>query len=187
MSHNDYSLILVMYSFVFFLLLCAYSVQFAWWSLEGSKVSASTRVWRRLKFVANMAAPVDDMFSFCVDPDKVAGRVEVRFIDNVKVSLLTRFSLSFLWWNVSKKVGFIRRFSENKTSIHCCTCILSTVTVRYPFSLSIQYAPTIADNICKWCSQSWVFFHFWYSINTNIDWLKNWSTHLFVTGDYKYT
>uniref|UniRef100_A0A673BJP3 SMYD family member 5 n=1 Tax=Sphaeramia orbicularis TaxID=375764 RepID=A0A673BJP3_9TELE len=31
-----------------------------------------------------MAAPLDDMFSFCVDPGKVAGGVEVRFIDNVK-------------------------------------------------------------------------------------------------------
>ncbi|CAG08321.1 unnamed protein product [Tetraodon nigroviridis] len=31
-----------------------------------------------------MAARLDDMFSFCVDPDKVAGCVEVRFIDNVK-------------------------------------------------------------------------------------------------------
>uniref|UniRef100_A0A3Q3DUR0 Protein-lysine N-trimethyltransferase SMYD5 n=1 Tax=Hippocampus comes TaxID=109280 RepID=A0A3Q3DUR0_HIPCM len=31
-----------------------------------------------------MAAPVHDMFSFCVDPDKVAGGVEVRFIDNIK-------------------------------------------------------------------------------------------------------
>lgn len=32
-----------------------------------------------------MAARLDDMFSFCVDPDKVAGCAEVRFIDNVKV------------------------------------------------------------------------------------------------------
>lgn len=32
-----------------------------------------------------MAARLDDMFSFCVDPDKVAGCVEVRFIDSVKV------------------------------------------------------------------------------------------------------
>lgn len=32
-----------------------------------------------------MAARLDDMFSFCVDPHKVAGCVEVRFIDNVKV------------------------------------------------------------------------------------------------------
>lgn len=32
-----------------------------------------------------MAAPVDDMFSFCVDPGKVAAGVEVRFIDNIKV------------------------------------------------------------------------------------------------------
>ncbi|XP_035017834.1 histone-lysine N-trimethyltransferase SMYD5 [Hippoglossus stenolepis] len=31
-----------------------------------------------------MAAPVDDMFSLCVDPGKAAGSVEVRFIDNVK-------------------------------------------------------------------------------------------------------
>ncbi|XP_006803318.1 SET and MYND domain-containing protein 5 [Neolamprologus brichardi] len=31
-----------------------------------------------------MAAPVDDMFSFCVDPGKVSSCVEVRFIDNVK-------------------------------------------------------------------------------------------------------
>uniref|UniRef100_A0AAQ5YFB9 Protein-lysine N-trimethyltransferase SMYD5 n=1 Tax=Amphiprion ocellaris TaxID=80972 RepID=A0AAQ5YFB9_AMPOC len=31
-----------------------------------------------------MAAPMDDMFSFCVDPGKVAGSVEVRFIDNIK-------------------------------------------------------------------------------------------------------
>ncbi|XP_037117571.1 SET and MYND domain-containing protein 5 [Syngnathus acus] len=31
-----------------------------------------------------MAAPLDDMFSFCMDPSKVAGAVEVRFIDNVK-------------------------------------------------------------------------------------------------------
>uniref|UniRef100_A0A674NTU0 Protein-lysine N-trimethyltransferase SMYD5 n=1 Tax=Takifugu rubripes TaxID=31033 RepID=A0A674NTU0_TAKRU len=31
-----------------------------------------------------MAAHLDDMFSFCVDPDKVAGCVEVRFIDNIK-------------------------------------------------------------------------------------------------------
>lgn len=32
-----------------------------------------------------MAASVDDMFSFCVDPGKVAACVEVRFIDNKKV------------------------------------------------------------------------------------------------------
>ena len=32
-----------------------------------------------------MAAPLDDMFSCCVDPGKVAASVEVRFIDNVKV------------------------------------------------------------------------------------------------------
>uniref|UniRef100_A0A3B4TGS5 Protein-lysine N-trimethyltransferase SMYD5 n=1 Tax=Seriola dumerili TaxID=41447 RepID=A0A3B4TGS5_SERDU len=31
-----------------------------------------------------MAAPLDDMFSFCVDPGKVASCVEVRFIDNIK-------------------------------------------------------------------------------------------------------
>uniref|UniRef100_A0A8D3C4P3 Protein-lysine N-trimethyltransferase SMYD5 n=1 Tax=Scophthalmus maximus TaxID=52904 RepID=A0A8D3C4P3_SCOMX len=31
-----------------------------------------------------MAAPVDDMFSLCVDPGKAASGVEVRFIDNVK-------------------------------------------------------------------------------------------------------
>ncbi|XP_076005390.1 protein-lysine N-trimethyltransferase SMYD5 [Genypterus blacodes] len=31
-----------------------------------------------------MAAPHDDMFSFCVDPGKVASNVEVRFIDNIK-------------------------------------------------------------------------------------------------------
>ncbi|XP_054648167.1 histone-lysine N-trimethyltransferase SMYD5 [Dunckerocampus dactyliophorus] len=31
-----------------------------------------------------MAAPMDDMFSFCVDPGKVAGGVDVRFIDNIK-------------------------------------------------------------------------------------------------------
>uniref|UniRef100_A0A672IAG4 Protein-lysine N-trimethyltransferase SMYD5 n=1 Tax=Salarias fasciatus TaxID=181472 RepID=A0A672IAG4_SALFA len=31
-----------------------------------------------------MAAPLDDMFSLCVDAGKVAGSVEVRFIDNVK-------------------------------------------------------------------------------------------------------
>lgn len=32
-----------------------------------------------------MAAHLDDMFSFCVDPGKVAPCVEVRFIDNIKV------------------------------------------------------------------------------------------------------
>lgn len=32
-----------------------------------------------------MAAPLDDMFSLCVDPGKVAGSVDVRFIDNIKV------------------------------------------------------------------------------------------------------
>ncbi|KAK2834256.1 hypothetical protein Q7C36_014957 [Tachysurus vachellii] len=31
-----------------------------------------------------MAAPLDDMFSWCGDPGKTANRVEVRFIDNVK-------------------------------------------------------------------------------------------------------
>ncbi|TSQ35292.1 SET and MYND domain-containing protein 5 [Bagarius yarrelli] len=31
-----------------------------------------------------MAAPVDDMFSRCVDPSKASNCVEVRFIDNVK-------------------------------------------------------------------------------------------------------
>ncbi|PWA18709.1 hypothetical protein CCH79_00005728 [Gambusia affinis] len=31
-----------------------------------------------------MAAPVDDMFSFCVDPCKVTSSVEVQFIDNIK-------------------------------------------------------------------------------------------------------
>ncbi|XP_033488322.1 protein-lysine N-trimethyltransferase SMYD5 [Epinephelus lanceolatus] len=31
-----------------------------------------------------MAAPLDDMFSFCVDPGKVASGVDVRFIDNIK-------------------------------------------------------------------------------------------------------
>lgn len=35
-----------------------------------------------------MAAPVDDMFSFCVDAGKVATCVEVRFIDNIKVGLI---------------------------------------------------------------------------------------------------
>ena len=33
-----------------------------------------------------MAAPLDDMFSFCVDPGKVSACVDVRFIDNTKVS-----------------------------------------------------------------------------------------------------
>uniref|UniRef100_A0A3P9I054 Protein-lysine N-trimethyltransferase SMYD5 n=1 Tax=Oryzias latipes TaxID=8090 RepID=A0A3P9I054_ORYLA len=32
-----------------------------------------------------MAAPVDDMFSLCVDAGKAASSVEVRFIDNLKV------------------------------------------------------------------------------------------------------
>uniref|UniRef100_A0A3Q3IWL3 SMYD family member 5 n=1 Tax=Monopterus albus TaxID=43700 RepID=A0A3Q3IWL3_MONAL len=32
-----------------------------------------------------MAALLDNMFSFCVDPGKVSGSVEVRFIDNIKV------------------------------------------------------------------------------------------------------
>lgn len=32
-----------------------------------------------------MAAHLDDMFSFCVEPGKVSASVEVRFIDNVKV------------------------------------------------------------------------------------------------------
>lgn len=32
-----------------------------------------------------MAAPVEDMFSRCVDPIKASNFVEVRFIDNVKV------------------------------------------------------------------------------------------------------
>ncbi|XP_051506154.1 histone-lysine N-trimethyltransferase SMYD5 [Myxocyprinus asiaticus] len=31
-----------------------------------------------------MAAPIDDMFSRCVDPGKISNCVEVRFIDNVK-------------------------------------------------------------------------------------------------------
>uniref|UniRef100_A0A8D0CYA5 Protein-lysine N-trimethyltransferase SMYD5 n=1 Tax=Sander lucioperca TaxID=283035 RepID=A0A8D0CYA5_SANLU len=31
-----------------------------------------------------MAAPLDDMFSFCVDPGKVSTCVDVRFIDNIK-------------------------------------------------------------------------------------------------------
>uniref|UniRef100_A0A8C2Z6B0 Protein-lysine N-trimethyltransferase SMYD5 n=1 Tax=Cyclopterus lumpus TaxID=8103 RepID=A0A8C2Z6B0_CYCLU len=31
-----------------------------------------------------MAAPVDDMFSFCVDPGRVSSCVDVRFINNVK-------------------------------------------------------------------------------------------------------
>ncbi|XP_008324735.1 protein-lysine N-trimethyltransferase SMYD5 [Cynoglossus semilaevis] len=31
-----------------------------------------------------MAAPIDDMFSFCVDPGKVSNSVEVRLIDKVK-------------------------------------------------------------------------------------------------------
>uniref|UniRef100_A0A8C5H4Y9 SMYD family member 5 n=1 Tax=Gouania willdenowi TaxID=441366 RepID=A0A8C5H4Y9_GOUWI len=31
-----------------------------------------------------MAAPVDDMFSLCVEPSKATGGVEVRFIDNTK-------------------------------------------------------------------------------------------------------
>lgn len=35
-----------------------------------------------------MAAPVDDMFSFCVDPGKVSSCVDVRFINNVKVRRL---------------------------------------------------------------------------------------------------
>lgn len=42
----------------------------------------------RAEVDANMAAPVDVMFSFCVDPGKVSSCVEVRFIDNVKVSLV---------------------------------------------------------------------------------------------------
>lgn len=32
-----------------------------------------------------MAAHLDDMFSFCVEPGKVSASVEVRFIDNIKV------------------------------------------------------------------------------------------------------
>lgn len=32
-----------------------------------------------------MAAHLDDMFSFCVDPGKVSASVEVRFIDSIKV------------------------------------------------------------------------------------------------------
>lgn len=35
--------------------------------------------------ISNMAAPVDDMFSRCVDPAKATNCVEVRDIDNVKV------------------------------------------------------------------------------------------------------
>lgn len=39
--------------------------------------------------MGNMAAHLDDMFSFCVEPGKVSSSVEVRFIDNVKVFFLT--------------------------------------------------------------------------------------------------
>lgn len=52
---------------------------------------AALKRWLRVersKVGGDMAARMDDMFSFCVDPDKVAGGVEVRFIDNVKVRTL---------------------------------------------------------------------------------------------------
>lgn len=43
-----------------------------------------------------MAAPVDDMFSFCVDPGKVSSCVEVRFIDNVKVRVVRDFHIKWI-------------------------------------------------------------------------------------------
>ncbi|KAJ8014636.1 hypothetical protein DPEC_G00017690 [Dallia pectoralis] len=36
------------------------------------------------KVISNMAAPQNDMFSFCVDPTKVSNNVEVRLIDKIK-------------------------------------------------------------------------------------------------------
>lgn len=44
-----------------------------------------------------MAAPLDDMFSFCVEPGKVGSGVEVKFINNVKVS-------GFVWWSLRTKL-----------------------------------------------------------------------------------
>lgn len=53
------------------------------WSFE-AVLKRQFRV-ERSKVVVNMAARLDDMFSFCMDPDKVAGCVEVKFMDKVKV------------------------------------------------------------------------------------------------------
>ncbi|TKS72131.1 SET and MYND domain-containing protein 5 [Collichthys lucidus] len=46
-----------------------------------------------------MAAPLDDMFSFCVDPGKVAASVEVRFIDNIKP-----VSTAYVLWRLQRRM-----------------------------------------------------------------------------------
>ncbi|MEQ2204255.1 hypothetical protein XENOCAPTIV_010455, partial [Xenoophorus captivus] len=49
--------------------------------------------------LSKMAAPVDDMFSLCVDPSKVTSSVEVRFIDNLKP-----VSTAYVLWRLLKKM-----------------------------------------------------------------------------------
>lgn len=53
---------------------------------EGAAASLKLRIeLERSEFIRNMAAPLDDMFSLCVDAGKTVSSVEVRFIDNLKV------------------------------------------------------------------------------------------------------
>lgn len=51
-----------------------------------------------------MAAPLDDMFSFCVDPGKVAASVEVRFIDNIKVRRVRLCQIKETWTDLWVRV-----------------------------------------------------------------------------------
>uniref|UniRef100_A0A3B4XA33 SET domain-containing protein n=1 Tax=Seriola lalandi dorsalis TaxID=1841481 RepID=A0A3B4XA33_SERLL len=84
-----------------------------------------------------MAAPLDDMFSFCVDPGKVASCVEVRFIDNIKGKGLFAkrsikkgdsifierplISAQFLWNALYKYKG------EKSPYIESCTCCFAEI------------------------------------------------------------
>lgn len=72
----------------------------------------------RGKVVGNMAAPLDDMFSFCVDAGKVASSVEVRFIDNIKV----RPSPASWSGNTGDRPGGGRRCSRGAAASCRCRC-----------------------------------------------------------------
>lgn len=62
-----------------------------------------------------MAAHLDDMFSFCVEPGKVSASVEVRFIDNIKVFLFLHYLVSIELWFKSLDEAKKRQGGEEAT------------------------------------------------------------------------
>lgn len=61
-----------------------------------------------------MAAHLDDMFSFCVEPGKVSASVEVRFIDNIKVIFFLRYLVPIELWFKSLEEAKKRKTAKKR-------------------------------------------------------------------------